>query len=323
VKIFVTGGAGYVGSICVEQLLDRGDEVIVFDNLSEGHRQSVDPRAVFIEGDLNNPESIAGAIETSGPSAVMHFAASALVGESMVKPGQYFHNNVCGGLNLLRVMVENGVKQIVFSSSCATFGIPNKVPIDESMPQNPINPYGESKLMFEKILRWFNRIHDLKFVTLRYFNVAGASANFGEVHRPETHLIPRMLQVALGKLPHVQIFGTDFDTPDGTCIRDYVHVLDLAAAHMLALSAQRSDSFNLGSGGGTSVKEVLNACRKVSGLNIPTVEKGRRAGDPPRLVASSEKARRELNWNPKYASIEAIVESAWRWHVAHPDGYAD
>jgi UDP-glucose 4-epimerase len=323
VKIFVTGGAGYVGSICVEHLLDRGDEVIVFDNLSEGHRQSVDPRAVFIEGDLNNPESIAGAIETSGPSAVMHFAASALVGESMVKPGQYFHNNVCGGLNLLRVMVENGVKQIVFSSSCATFGIPNKVPIDESMPQNPINPYGESKLMFEKILRWFNRIHDLKFVTLRYFNVAGASANFGEVHRPETHLIPRMLQVALGKLPHVQIFGTDFDTPDGTCIRDYVHVLDLAAAHMLALSAQRSDSFNLGSGGGTSVKEVLNACRKVSGLNIPTVEKGRRAGDPPRLVASSEKARRELNWNPKYASIEAIVESAWRWHVAHPDGYAD
>jgi UDP-glucose 4-epimerase len=323
VKIFVTGGAGYVGSICVEHLLDRGDEVIVFDNLSEGHRQSVDPRAVFIEGDLNNPESIAGAIETSGPSAVMHFAASALVGESMVKPGQYFHNNVCGGLNLLRVMVENGVKQIVFSSSCATFGIPNKVPIDESMPQNPINPYGESKLMFEKILRWFNRIHDLKFVTLRYFNVAGASANFGEVHRPETHLIPRMLQVALGKLPHVEIFGTDFDTPDGTCIRDYVHVLDLAAAHMLALSAQRSDSFNLGSGGGTSVKEVLNACRKVSGLNIPTVEKGRRAGDPPRLVASSEKARRELNWNPKYASIEAIVESAWRWHVAHPDGYAD
>jgi UDP-glucose 4-epimerase len=323
VKIFVTGGAGYVGSICVEHLLDRGDEVIVFDNLSEGHRQSVDPRAVFIEGDLNNPESIAGAIETSGPSAVMHFAASALVGESMVKPGQYFHNNVCGGLNLLRVMVENGVKQIVFSSSCATFGIPNKVPIDESMPQNPINPYGESKLMFEKILRWFNRIHDLKFVTLRYFNVAGASANFGEVHRPETHLIPRMLQVALGKLPHVQIFGTDFDTPDGTCIRDYVHVLDLAAAHMLALSAERSDSFNLGSGGGTSVKEVLNACRKVSGLNIPTVEKGRRAGDPPRLVASSEKARRELNWNPKYASIEAIVESAWRWHVAHPDGYAD
>jgi UDP-glucose 4-epimerase len=323
VKIFVTGGAGYVGSICVEHLLDRGDEVIVFDNLSEGHRQSVDPRALFIEGDLNNPESIAGAIETSGPSAVMHFAASALVGESMVKPGQYFHNNVCGGLNLLRVMVENGVKQIVFSSSCATFGIPNKVPIDESMPQNPINPYGESKLMFEKILLWFNRIHDLKFVTLRYFNVAGASANFGEVHRPETHLIPRMLQVALGKLPHVQIFGTDFDTPDGTCIRDYVHVLDLAAAHMLALSAQRSDSFNLGSGGGTSVKEVLNACRKVSGLNIPTVEKGRRAGDPPRLVASSEKARRELNWNPKYASIEAIVESAWRWHVAHPDGYAD
>jgi UDP-glucose 4-epimerase len=323
VKVFVTGGAGYVGSICVEQLLDRGDEVIVFDNLSEGHRQSIDPRAVFIEGDLNDPKSISLAIETSRPSAVMHFAASALVGESMVKPGEYFHNNVSGGLNLLKAMVENDLKQIVFSSTCATFGIPDKVPINESMPQNPINPYGESKLMFEKILQWFDRIHDLKFVTLRYFNVGGASANFGEVHRPETHLIPRVLQVALGKLPHAEIFGTDFDTPDGTCIRDYVHVLDLAAAHMLALSAQRSDSFNLGSGGGTSVKEVLNACRKVSGLNIPTVEKGRRAGDPPRLVASSEKARRDLNWNPKFAGIEAIVESAWRWHVAHPNGYAD
>jgi UDP-glucose 4-epimerase len=323
VKIFVTGGAGYVGSICVEQLLDRGDEVVVFDNLSEGHRESVDPRATFIQGDLNDPKSISLAVETSAPSAVMHFAASALVAESMTDPGKYFHNNVCGGLNLLQAMLENGVKRIVFSSSCATFGIPDKIPIDEKTPQHPINPYGESKLMFEKILRWFDQIHGITFVTLRYFNVAGASAQLGEVHRPETHLIPSILQVALGQLPQAQIFGTDFETPDGSCIRDYVHVLDLASAHILALSVQKSDSFNLGTGGGTSVREILNACRKVSGHPIPVVERPRRAGDPPRLVASSEKAKRELKWNPRFADIEAIVESAWRWHVAHPNGYSE
>ena len=322
-KVFVTGGAGYVGSICVEQLLDRGYEVVVFDNLSEGHRQSIDPRATFIQGDLNDSKSISLAVETSAPSAVMHFAASALVAESMAAPGKYFHNNVCGGLNLLQAMVENGVKQIVFSSSCATFGIPDKIPIDEVTPQSPINPYGESKLMFEKILRWFDQIHGVTFVTLRYFNVAGASTQLGEVHRPEMHLIPRILQVALGQSPHAEIFGTDFETPDGSCIRDYVHVLDLASAHILALSIQKSDSFNLGTGGGTSVKEVLNTCRKVSGHPIPVIEKPRRAGDPPRLVASSEKAKRELKWNPQFAHIEAIVESAWRWHVAHPNGYPE
>jgi len=308
VKVFVTGGAGYVGSVCVEQLLDRGNEVFVFDDLSEGHRQSVDPRATFIQGDLNDPKSISLAIETSSPEAVMHLAASALVAESMVDPGKYFHNNVCAGLNLLEAMIENGVKRIVFSSTCATFGIPDRIPIDENMPQHPINPYGESKLIFEKILQWFGEIHDLNFVTLRYFNVGGASQKFGETHRTEFHLIPRILKVALGQLPHAEIFGTDFDTPDGTCIRDYVHVLDLASAHILALSAQKSDSFNLGSGAGTSVREVLNACRKVSGHPIPAVEKPRRTGDPPRLVASSEKAKRELNWNPQFADIEAIVE---------------
>lgn len=321
-KIFVTGGAGYVGSICVERMLDRGDEVVVFDNLSEGHRESIDPRATFIQGDLNDPKSISLAIETSAPSVVIHFAASALVAESMVDPGKYFHNNVSGGLNLLQAMVENGVKRIVFSSSCATFGIPDKIPIDENTPQRPINPYGESKLMFEKILRWFNQIHGLNFVTLRYFNVAGASAKLGEMHRPEMHLIPRILQVALGQLPNAEIFGTDFDTPDGTCIRDYVHVLDLASAHILALSAEKSDSFNLGTGGGTSVKEILNACRNASGHPIPVVEKPRRAGDPPRLVASSDKAKRELKWDPQFEHVEAIVESAWRWHLAHPNGYS-
>jgi UDP-glucose 4-epimerase len=323
VKVFVTGGAGYVGSICVEQLLDRGHEVVVFDNLSEGHRESIDPRATFIQGDLNDPKSISRAIKTSDPSAVMHLAASALVAESMADPGKYFRNNVIGGLNLVQAMVEHGVKRIVFSSTCATFGIPEKVPIDESTPQHPINPYGESKLMFEKILHWFDQIHDLKFVTLRYFNVGGSSGKFGEVHRTELHLIPKILQVALGKLPHAEIFGTDFDTPDGTCIRDYVHVVDLASAHILALSAEKSDSFNLGSGGGTSVKEVLKTCRKVSGRSIPAIEKARRPGDPPRLVASSEKAKQELNWNPQFAGIEAIVESAWQWHTAHPNGYSD
>jgi UDP-glucose 4-epimerase len=323
VKVFVTGGAGYVGSVCVEQLLDRGDEVVIFDNLSEGHRQSIDPRATFIQGDLNDSKSISLAIETSSPSAVMHLAASALVAESMTDPGKYFHQNVSGGLNLLQAMVENGVNRIVFSSTCATFGIPNRTPIDENMPQHPINPYGESKLMFEKILRWYDQIHDLTFVTLRYFNVAGASAKSGEARRTESHLIPRILQVAVGQLPHVEIYGTDFETPDGTCIRDYIHVLDVASAHILALSAQKSDSFNLGSGAGTSVREVLTACRKVSGRPIPTVEKPRRAGDPPRLVASSEKAKRELNWNPQFVDIQPIVESAWHWHVAHPKGYTD
>ena len=304
-KVFVTGGAGYVGSVCVEQLLDRGDEVFVFDNLSEGHRRSIDSRATFIQGDLLDPKSISLALETSNPEAVMHLAASALVAESMVDPYKYFQNNVYGGLNLLQAMIENGVNRIVFSSTCATFGIPDRIPIDENTPQHPINPYGESKLIFEKILRWFGEIHDLNFVALRYFNVGGASQKFGEAHRIESHLIPRILKVALGQLPHAEIFGTDFDTPDGTCIRDYVHVLDLASAHILALSAQKSDSFNLGSGGGTSVREVLNACRKVSGHPIPAVEKPRRAGDPPRLVAASEKAKRELNWNPQFSEYRS------------------
>ena len=322
-KIFVTGGAGYVGSICVEELLQRGHDVIVFDNLSEGHRIAIDPRATFIHADLNDSKSVSLAINTSRPDAVMHFAANALVAESMQNPYKYFHNNVCGGLNLLNAMIENGVNRLVFSSTCATFGTPDRVPIDEDTAQNPINPYGESKLMFERILRWFDQIHALTFVALRYFNVAGASEKYGEHHRTETHLIPRVLQVALGRLPHVEIYGTDFPTPDGTCIRDYIHVQDLASAHILALSADRSEFYNLGTGGGTSVREVINACRKITGHAIPTIERPRRAGDPARLVASSERARESLGWKPLFANIEAIVESAWRWHFAHPAGYQD
>jgi UDP-glucose 4-epimerase len=323
VRIFVTGGAGYIGSICAEELLQRGHEVTIFDNLTEGHRGAIDSRATFIQGDLSDPKSISLAIATSRPDAVMHFAANALVGESMENPYKYFHNNVCGGLNLLNGMVEHGVKQMVFSSTCATFGTPERIPIDESLPQNPVNPYGESKLMFEKILRWFDQIHGIKFAALRYFNVAGATEKLGEHHRVESHLIPSVLRVALGQRTHAEIFGTDHPTPDGTCIRDYIHVLDLAAAHILALEISKSDSFNLGTGGGTSVKEVIEACRRVTGHEIPAVAKPRRPGDPARLVASSEKAKRELGWKPQFQSIDSIVESAWRWHKAHPHGYEE
>jgi UDP-glucose 4-epimerase len=321
VKIFVTGGAGYIGSVCAEALLQRGDEVTIFDNLTEGHRTAMDSRATFIQGDLSDPKSISLAIATSRPDAVMHFAANAQVAESMENPYKYFHNNVCGGLNLLNAMVEHSVKRLVFSSTCATFGTPDRVPIDESVPQVPVNPYGESKLMFEKILRWFDQIHGIQFAALRYFNVAGATERLGEHHRVESHLIPSVLRVALGQRTHAEIFGTDHPTPDGTCIRDYIHVLDLAEAHILALEISKSDFFNLGTGGGISVKEVIEACRRVTGHEIPAVAKPRRPGDPARLVASSEKAKRELGWKPQFQNIDSIVESAWRWHKAHPHGY--
>jgi len=220
-------------------------------------------------------------------------------------------------------MVAAGVKNLVFSSTCAIFGPPERLPIDETLSKNPINPYGESKLAFEKILRWYGEIHDLRFVSLRYFNAAGASERFGEEHRVETHLIPNVLKVALGQKPHVEIYGTDYDTPDGTCIRDYIHILDLSRAHILALSSTKSDFYNLGTGGGTSVREVIESCRKITGHKIPAVEKPRRAGDPARLVAASDKIQRELGWRPKFQNIDAIIESAWRWHQKFPGGYGD
>jgi len=322
-KIFVTGGAGYIGSICVEQLLNMGHEVTVFDNLTEGHRSAIDPRARFFEGDLASAHSVALAMGEARPEAVMHFAANALVGESMSNPSKYFKNNVSGGIHLLDAMVEHGVKRLVFSSTCATFGQPERVPIDESLPQRPINPYGESKLLFEKILRWYDRIHDLRFVALRYFNAAGASAQFGEHHRVETHLIPLTLQVALGQRDSIDIFGTDYDTPDGTCVRDYIHILDLAQAHILALGAEKSAFYNLGTGGGTSVREVIECCRAVTGHAIPAHEKPRREGDPARLIAASAKIREELGWKPEHQNIETIVRSAWEWHQANPNGYLD
>jgi UDP-glucose 4-epimerase len=322
-KILVTGGAGYIGSICVEELINRGFKVSVFDNLTEGHAKAVDSRADLFQGDLADRSVLRHAFGEVKPDAVMHFAANALVGESMTNPSKYFRNNVCCGINLLDMAVEFEVKKFVFSSTCATFGIPERMPIDESLPQLPINPYGESKLMFETILRWYREIHKLSFVALRYFNAAGASEKFGEDHRIETHLIPNILKVALGQRESVDIFGTDYPTPDGTCIRDYIHILDLAEAHILAVQSEKSDFYNLGTGGGTSVREVIETCKTITGRDIKAVEKPRRAGDPPRLIAASEKIRAELGWAPRFQNIVPIVESAWAWHVKHPGGYGD
>ena len=322
-KILVVGGAGYIGSVCAELLLEQGHGVTIFDNLSEGHRRALDPRAAFVEGDLVDRQLIEKTLAKQQPDAVMHFAANALVGESMQNPSKYFRNNIANGLNLLDAVISAGVEKIIFSSTCAIFGPPERVPIDETMTPRPINPYGESKLAFEKILRWYGEIHGLKFVSLRYFNAAGASAKFGEDHRVETHLIPNVLKVALGQKPTVEIFGTDYETPDGTCIRDYIHIVDLARAHILALNATKGDFYNLGTGGGASVRDVIDSCRKITGRNIDIVEKPRRPGDPPRLIASSAKIKRELGWQPQFQSLDAIIESAWKWHQKFPRGYED
>lgn len=322
-KILVVGGAGYIGSICAEVLLNEGHQVAIFDNLSEGHRAAVDSRAELTEGDLAEPAVVARVISKVRPDAVMHFAANALVGESMQNPSKYFRNNIAHGLNLLDAMVAAEVKRLVFSSTCAIFGPPERLPIDESLTPRPINPYGESKLAFEKIMRWYDEIHGLKFVSLRYFNAAGASERFGEDHRLETHLIPNVLKVALGQKPQVEVYGTDYETPDGTCIRDYIHILDLARAHILALNSPKSEFYNLGTGGGSSVREVIDVARKVTGHKIEVVEKPRRPGDPPRLIAASAKIKDELGWVPQFQSLDAILESAWKWHQKFPRGYGD
>lgn len=317
----MTGGAGYIGSVCVEALLNAHHEVYVYDNLSEGHRQAVDPRATFVEGDLADRPFLFQTMERWRPEAVMHFAGSAIVSESMINPAKYFRNNVAHGVNLLEASVQAGVTKFIFSSSCAIFGNPSKVPISEDAPRQPVNPYGESKLMFERVLEWIGGVNKITFVCLRYFNAAGASQRYGEHHWQETHLIPNVLKVALRLKPYVEVYGTDYPTKDGTCIRDYVHVLDLAQAHMLALNCEQSDVFNLGSGTGYSVLEVIEAARKVTGHDIPIVERPRRVGDPPRLIADSRKIRKALGWEPRFDDIEAIIESAWNWQRAHPKGY--
>lgn len=322
-NVFVTGGAGYIGSVCVEELLAAGHQVTVLDNLTEGHKSAVDPRARFIQGNLGDKSLIGQALRESNANAVIHFAAHALVGESMTNPAKYFENNVGNGLQLLQASVEAGIKKFVFSSTCATYGPPEKVPMTEDIPQRPINPYGESKLMFEKMLHWYQEIHGLEFVAFRYFNAAGASERCGEHHRIETHLIPNVLKVALGQATHCEIYGTDYPTPDGTCIRDYIHIVDIAQAHILALKMGSQGFFNLGNGEGYSVREVIQTCEKVSGHSIPVLEKPRRAGDPPRLVAAADKAMRELGWKPRYPKLEDIVRTAWKWHQTHPEGYHD
>ncbi|MGA1530441.1 MAG: UDP-glucose 4-epimerase GalE [Kiritimatiellia bacterium] len=321
-KILLTGGAGYIGSVTTELLLDRGHEVVVFDNLERGHRAAIDERATFVQGDLRHPNDIGEAMKTAKPDAVMHFAAYALVGESMEDPMMYFRNNLVGGLNLVDAMQAVGVPRIVFSSTCATYGQPEVMPMTEDLPQRPTNPYGESKLQFEKALLWFRERTNLQSVFLRYFNAAGATEKFGEDHEPESHLIPNVLFVALGKRDKVLMFGDDYDTPDGSCIRDYIHIVDLAQAHILALEGTMQGAFNLGNGGGYSVKEVVDVARKITGHAIPAEVAPRRPGDPARLIASAKKAHAELGWKPQYPDLETIMQHAWDWHVKHPNGYS-
>lgn len=320
-NVFVTGGAGYIGSVCTEELLNAGHQVTVYDNLSEGHRAAVDPRAKFILGRPEEEGNILAAVKSVMPDAILHFAAFALVGESMTNPKKYFHNNFVNALKLADAAVECGVKKFVFSSTCATYGPPDRVPMTEDLPQRPINPYGESKLMFEKVLLWYQQIYGMEFIAFRYFNAAGASDRFGEHHRIESHLIPNVLAVALGKKKHVEIFGTDYPTPDGTCVRDYIHIKDLAQAHMLGLQPGKSGFFNLGNGDGYSVKQVIEVCEKITGKKIPTIAQPRRAGDPPKLVAAANKAFTELGWKPQYPKLEDIVKTAWAWHQKNPEGY--
>lgn len=321
-KILVTGGSGYIGSVTTELLLDQGHRVVVFDNLERGHRAAVDPRATLIPGDLRDRPAILDAMRAERPDAVMHFAAYALVGESMADPMLYFRNNVAGGVHLVEAMIAAGVKPIIFSSTCATYGQPDRMPMTEDLPQRPTNPYGESKLMLETLLRWNEQVHGLRPVFLRYFNACGATEKYGEDHDPETHLIPNILKVPLGLKTEVQMFGDDYPTPDGTCIRDYIHIVDLAQAHILALTGHHTGAFNLGNGAGHSVREVLDTARAVTGHPIPARVAPRRPGDPARLIASSEKAQRVLGWQPRYPGLRAILEHAWAWHRAHPRGYA-
>ncbi len=324
-KVLVTGGAGYVGSTATAELIRAGHDVVVFDNLSQGHRAAVHPKAAFVEGDLANIGEVEQVFAQHKPEAVMHFAARSLVGESMQKPFLYLGENITNALNLLQVTADRSVKRFIFSSTANLFDNPEKIPIDETAKIIPGSPYGESKFIIERMLYWLERTHGLHSACLRYFNAAGGTPERGEDHDPETHLIPIVLQVALGQREHVTVFGSDYATPDGTCVRDYIHVVDLAQAHILALEALDSGSrvYNLGNGLGFSVKEVIDAARAISGHPIPVEMGERRPGDVATLVAGSDKIRRELGWTPRYADLKMIVQSAWDWHRAHPDGYEE
>jgi UDP-glucose 4-epimerase len=327
-SVLIIGGAGYIGSHAVRYFQNQGEHVVVVDNLQKGHIKAIQVND-FYQIDIRSKKDLRKVFENHNFDAVIHFAANSLVGESMEKPLDYFDNNVYGMQCLLEVMNEFDVKKIVFSSSAATYGEPDHIPILESNETKPTNTYGETKLMMEKMMKWIDKAYGIKYVSLRYFNAAGAdpSGDIGEDHFPETHLIPLVLQVALEKRKKIYIFGDDYDTKDGTCIRDYIHIQDLASAHYLALEYLRqghdSDVFNLGCGEGYSVKEIIDVARKVTGHPIPSDIKGRRAGDPAILIASSEKAEKVLNWKPKYNSIEKIISDAWNWHLKHPNGYGD
>ncbi len=326
-RILVTGGAGYVGSHACRQLRRSGHQVTVYDNLSKGHRGATDPDNLVV-GDLSDRALLRNVMNERRIDAVMHFAAFALVGESVAQPEIYYQNNVVGTLSLMEAMREAGVQRIVFSSTTATYGEPDKMPISEDQPQHPINPYGFSKLVIERALDDYAHAHGWSFAALRYFNAAGASpdGDIGEDHDPESHLIPIVLQVALGQRENISVFGEDYPTPDGTCIRDYVHVDDLADAHLRALDKLNDGTclkLNLGTGKGHSVREVIDACRRVTGHPIPAMFGERRPGDPPELVADASRAKEVLGWRPKYNEIQPIVQTAWKWHQAHPNGYAD
>ncbi|MBU0495213.1 MAG: UDP-glucose 4-epimerase GalE [Chloroflexi bacterium] len=323
-NILVAGGAGYIGSVVTAELIRTGHQVVVYDNLARGYRAALNPGATFVYGDLADRAALDLTLETYPIDAAMHFAAFIEAGESMQKPARYFRNNVANTLTLLESLIAQGVSRFVFSSSAGVYGDPGRVPIVETDPVAPVNVYGQTKLMVEHMLEWFQRIHGLRYAALRYFNAAGATERLGESHRPETHLIPLTLQVALGQREHISVYGTDYPTPDGSCIRDYVHVLDLAQAHILALEAldtQEQLVYNLGNGQGFSVREVIEVCRRVTGHDIPAMETPRRPGDPPELVAGAERIRSELGWEPRIPDLEDIVASAWVWHQAHPNGY--
>lgn len=326
-RLLVLGGAGYIGSHTAVELLDRGHEVVIADNLITGYKQAVPKEAVFYQGDIRDYEFLNNLFKTEKIDAVIHFAAFSLVGESVTNPLKYYENNLYGTKVLLQAMIDNNVDKIVFSSTAATYGEPENIPILESDRTCPTNPYGETKLAMEKMMKWSANAYQLRYVSLRYFNACGAhkSGKLGEAHNPESHLIPLVFQVPNGKRESVSIYGTDYDTPDGTCIRDYIHVTDLAEAHILAveylMKGGESNVFNLGNGVGYSVREVIETARKVTGHPIPAVEIPRRAGDPARLVASGEKAKTVLGWEPKITSLEDIIRSAWVWHSTHPNGY--
>ena len=324
-KVLVTGGAGYIGSVSSGELLRAGHDVVVLDNLYQGHRAAVPKGAVFVEADLANRAQIDAILTEHQPEAIMHFAAYSLVGESMESPFKYLGENVTNALNLLESAIDHGVLKFILSSTANLFDDPEKMPIAETERIVPGSPYGESKAIIERYLYWLEKTHSLKYACLRYFNAAGAAPERGEDHAPELHLIPLVLQVALGQRDSIKMFGDDYDTPDGTCVRDYIHVLDLAQAHILALEALDGGSqvYNLGNGQGYSVKQVIETAREITGHGIPAEVTPRRAGDPTTLVASSGKIRQMLGWEPQYSELEAIVKTAWEWHQTHPQGYND